>query len=243
MNQAGVAPYKSPLIRQVTGPALRPGGLALTDRALAYCAFAPGDSLLDLGCGLGASAEHLAGEHDLRVMGLDISAQMLAEAHSAHPSLALMQASAQAIPLAGASLDGVLCECVLSLTDEPRAVLYECRRVLKQAGRLMLSDLYLREPPISGGRLPAEGCLGGALDRDALLSLAAEAGLEVLRWEDQSGYLRELTARLVWAHGSAAAFWGTCLQGEDCRTAADLIAKARPGYFLMVARRKVNDLG
>ncbi len=243
MSKAATAPYESPLLRQVTGPALRPGGLALTDRAMEFCNFAPGDLVLDLGCGLGASADHLAGEFGLRVLGLDVSAHMLAEAHGAHPSLPLVQASALAIPLADASIDGVFCECVLSLTGDPNRVLQECRRVLKPGCRLILSDIFLREPPTTGDGLPVSGCLGGAMGREELLSLVTKSGLKTVQWEDHSAYLRELTAQLVWAHGSAAAFWGTCLQGDDCRSAADMIALARPGYFLFLAQRKVDDLG
>jgi arsenite methyltransferase len=243
VSQAVTAPYESPLLRQVTGPVLRPGGLALTNRAVELCGFAPGDLVLDLGCGLGASADHLAGEYGLRALGLDLSAQMLAEAHSAHPGLPLMQASAPAIPLTDASLDGVFCECVLSLTGEPSRVLRECHRVLKPGGRLILSDIYLREPLAADDCLPVGGCLGGAMSRGELLAMAVESGLEILKWEDHSAYLRELTAQLVWTHGSAAAFWGTCLQGEDCGAMANMIARTRPGYFLIVARRKVDDLG
>lgn len=243
MSQAATAPYESPLLRQVTGPALRPGGMALTDRGMELGGFAPGDLVLDLGCGLGASADHLSKEYGLRVLGMDLSAAILAEAHGAHPGLPLMQASASAIPLAGAFLDGVLCECVLSLTGEPQTVLRECRRVLKPGGRLILSDIYLREPPATGCGLPVSGCLGGARGREELLILIEESGLEMLRWEDHSVYLRELTAQLVWTHGSAAAFWGTCLQGEDCRAMADMITRTRPGYFILEAHRKGDDLG
>lgn len=243
MSKAATSPYESPQLRQVTGPALRPGGLALTDRAIKLCRFAPGDLVLDLGCGLGASADRLAGEYGLRALGLDSSAHMLSEANSARPGLPLMQANALAIPLADASLDGVLCECVLSLTGKPSRVLQECRRVLNPGGRLILSDIYLRQPTAGGGRLPVSGCLGGALGSRELLALIADSSLEIMQWEDHSAYLRELTAQLVWTHGSAAAFWDTCLQGEDCRDVADMIAQARPGYFLLAARRKVDDLG
>jgi len=232
------APYESPLLRQAIGPALRPGGLALTERALDRCDFPPGARVLDLGCGLGASAGRLAASRDLRVLGLDLSSSMLAAARRAHHGLPLVRARAEAVPLAGGSLNGVLCECVLSLTASPRAVLEECRRLLRPGGRLVLSDLYLREPPADGPVPSLPGCLGGALGRESLEALVAAAGLEVLLWEDHSDLLGQLTARLVWTCGSAAAFWEAWAGGAGCGNLAARAAKVRPGYFLMLAQRR-----
>lgn len=243
MSQAATAPYESPLLRQVTGPALRPGGLALTQRALEQCRFAPGARVLDIGCGLGASAGHLAQAQGLRVLGLDLSAKMLSEARRSHGALPLIRARAEAIPLAADSLDGVFLECVLSLTPRPQAVLAECRRVLRPQGKLVLSDLYLRHPSEAVPGPPLPGCLGGARGQEAWRALVQDAGLELTAWEDHSPLLRQLAARLAWAHGSTAALWGACGGGEDCRSLAARAARVRPGYFLLLARRKAKRHG
>ena len=52
-------PYESPALREAIGPALRPGGLDLTERAARYCGLAAGDLVLDVGCGIGATAAFL----------------------------------------------------------------------------------------------------------------------------------------------------------------------------------------
>ena len=240
---AGTALYESPLLRQVTGPALRPGGLALTERAVDWCGFSPGDRVLDLGCGLGASAAYMAGDHRLKTLGLDISTEMLAEAALACQGLPLVRADIQAIPLTAVSMDGVVCECVLSLADRPQAVLQECRRVLKPGGSLILSDLYLRNPEQSAPNFAGCGCLGGARGREEMEAIISAAGLELLLWEDHSHYLRELAARLIWEHGSADAVWGAWHGAECCQLQAARIAKSRPGYFLMIAQRKAEAVG
>ena len=43
--------YEHTAIREATGDIIRPGGLALTDRALALCQLPAGARVLDVGCG------------------------------------------------------------------------------------------------------------------------------------------------------------------------------------------------
>ncbi|MCB2191126.1 MAG: methyltransferase domain-containing protein [Deltaproteobacteria bacterium] len=236
MRQA--APYESPGLREVTGPALRPGGLALTQRAVELCGLAPGERVLDLGCGLGASVDYLNETHGLRAFGLDLSAAMLAQARSDHPGLALARGEASGLPLRSASLHGVFLECVLSLADDPGAVLAECRRVLGPGGWLVLSDLYLRAPHVDAMAAQLPGCLGGARSREGWQELVISAGLELMTWEDHTDHLRRLAAQLAWSHGSATALWGGCDDGGDCQDLSKIIAQTRPGYFLLLGRKK-----
>ncbi len=59
-NSAPAAPcagpsWRDPALRAVTGPTLRPGGFALTERAVALAGLLPGWPVLDVGAGGGAS--------------------------------------------------------------------------------------------------------------------------------------------------------------------------------------------
>ena len=47
--------YGCGFIRDAEGAPLRPGGLALTETLLDFAGFRPGDTVADIGCGLGAS--------------------------------------------------------------------------------------------------------------------------------------------------------------------------------------------
>jgi arsenite methyltransferase len=65
--------------------------------------------------------------------------------------------------------------------------------------------------------------------------------LEVLVWEDHSRLLAELTARIVWNCGSLKSFPegllpSSCLPGGhfDMR-------RARPGYYLLIARKNEEE--
>ena len=217
----------------MTGPAIRPGGLLLTGRAMEFCRFPVLSRLLDVGCGEGATVEYLRNHYQLNACGLDISSRLLGEGKSREPALPLLRASAEHLPLADGSLDGVLCECVFSLLSEPEKALREFRRVLAQDGKLILSDIYLRgEGNENAFREKAvDECLKGARHACSTEKMLRGAGFEILLWEDHTPLLKELAARLVLANGSADALWGC--SGKGFSTMAPL----RPGYYLLVARK------
>ncbi|WP_299392649.1 DVU_1556 family methyltransferase [uncultured Desulfovibrio sp.] len=189
--------YARPEFRRVAGDAWRPGGLAVTRRGLALCAFPAGARLLDMGCGAGATLRLLRalGYH---AVGLD-----------RHPDGAAtppcLCGTAVALPLRDGVLDGVICECVLSLLPDGLAALREAVRVLRPSGRLLLSDLFLAGPAPSflPDGAPAS-CACGARSLPELRRLFRQAGLRLLHDEDHSPCLRALAARLLWNDGEGS---------------------------------------
>lgn len=223
-------------LRQVTGGLLRPGGLDLTRRALALLGLAPGAKVLDAGCGFGASVEFLAREAGLHALGLDFSWAKLVEARMSLPRAPLLLADAQRLPLAVGCLDAVFCECVLSLTPDPAAVLTEFHRVLKPGRGLALSDVYARQ-----GRAPAAGearcCLDRAMDRASLETLLGQSGFTVLVFEDHTPLLTRLAAEMIFAGHSRDAL--RVLSGSaSCNAGADASRTMQPGYCLIAARKQ-----
>ena len=99
----------------VMGDTWRPGGLELTDRAIRYCDFPAQARIVDVGCGRGATVDHLRGRHGFQAWGVDIRMEALART----PPGFQIQAKADALPLVAGSLDGLFCECVVSLLASP----------------------------------------------------------------------------------------------------------------------------
>jgi arsenite methyltransferase len=251
--------YENDAFKRVTGPAIRPGGVELTDRALAVCGLSKGDVVLDLGCGRGATALHLKRHHGLKVVGLDRSTALLTEARQA--PLPLVCADAARIPLPDGYLAAVCCECVLSLTPDPDRVLTECFRVLAPGGFLLLSDLYLRAgaaPSLAIRTKSAPSCcLDGATTQTGVRGRVNAAGFQIRLWEDHSHSLKVLAAQLVFAYGSMNAF--RLIAGRNAfwrsagRTQPDLAeatrtippdmggGRLRPGYYLLVGRKEFDN--
>lgn len=91
--------------------------------------------VLDLGCGKGRFARRL-GALGVSVVGLDLSAQMLAEAEG----LDRVRASARALPFACKTFDAVIAIETFEHIGDIDAAIAEARRVLKPGGRLVVVD-------------------------------------------------------------------------------------------------------
>jgi arsenite methyltransferase len=61
-----------------------PGGLHLTAWAVDFCGFAPGDRVLDVGCGYGVTGRYLSDEFGIRVVGIDISIDRAVDRNRLH---------------------------------------------------------------------------------------------------------------------------------------------------------------
>lgn len=104
----------------------------------------PGARVLDLGCGTGVIARHLATCVGATgsVLGVDVSATMLAfaQAQDLHPALRFEQGDATALQYDDASFDYAVAARLLMHVPDPHAVLKELRRVVRPGGRLALLE-------------------------------------------------------------------------------------------------------
>ena len=114
---------------------------------------APGQRVLDLGCGGGldslVAAERV--RPGGRVIGIDFSADMLACAARAReeagaPEVALCRAAAEELPLADGSLDVALLNGIFNLNPTRARIFRELARTLRPGGRVQAAELVLRGP-------------------------------------------------------------------------------------------------
>lgn len=228
----------------VTDGFIRPGGVALTERALSLCAFAPGSRLLDVGCGTGTMVEHLNQRFGFFTAGVDPSLPMIAKGHARNSLLPFVRAAGESLPFQDAQWDGVLAECSLSLSGNSREFLRECFRVLRDGGRLILNDVYVRNaeaiPELR--TLSMDCCITGALSVEELMGKLKECGFAVSTWEDHSGALKQFAALLVFSQGSARSFWCSLTGGQpaDGLRIERAVSRAKLGYFLAIAEKPAS---
>jgi len=118
-----------------------------------------GERVLDLGSGAGTDsliAAQMVGEQG-RVVGIDMTAEMLAKARAAASeagvgNVEFVEAEAEQLPFDDASFDVVISNGVIDLIPDKDAVYAELHRVLVPGGRLQIADVTIQNPVSEEGR-------------------------------------------------------------------------------------------
>jgi len=147
-----------------------------------------GETVLDIGSGGGIDA-FLAARRvgpTGSVIGVDMTPAMLERARLAtekggYANVDFRQGFAEKLPVEDGSVDVIISNCVINLTEDKAKVFREAYRVLKAGGRLEVNDMVF-----SGAILPAvrasasgwAGCISGALPEQEYLDLVRQAGFK-----------------------------------------------------------------
>jgi SAM-dependent methyltransferase len=151
----------------------------------------PGDVVLDLGSGGGVDcflAAREVGEAG-RVIGVDMTPAMISKARSnavtgGFGNVEFRLGEIEHLPVADASVDVIISNCVINLSPDKAQVLREAFRVLRPGGRLAIADV------VAGAALPEHirsdmalysGCMAGASVVSELEDLLAAAGFMDIR--------------------------------------------------------------
>jgi ubiquinone/menaquinone biosynthesis C-methylase UbiE len=208
-----------------------------------------GETVLDLGSGAGAdvliSARRVGATG--RAIGLDMTDEMLAlaRANSAAAGVAnaeFVKGHIEDIPLADASVDVVISNCVINLSGDKAAVLREVARVLRPGGRFAVSDVIADPEMDEATRADMAqwtGCIAGALTHEEFEAVLTDAGLvdveihETHRVHQYAGAAIIRAAKPSTQDGccSAQALDACCepaAKGECCGEAASAPAAAAP---------------
>ena len=154
----------------------------------AIASLRPGETVLDLGSGGGFDsflAARAVGPTG-RVIGVDMTPEMISRARGNARKLETANVEfrlgeIEHLPVADATVDVILSNCVINLSPEKAAVFREAFRVLRVGGRLAISDVVAIAPIPDELRTHAAaiaGCIGGAAPLDDVKQMLAEAGFK-----------------------------------------------------------------
>ena len=227
------------------------GGQAASHKHESFRALraAPGQRLLDVGCGTGDDVQALAEQVGPggEVVGVDQDAALLEEARrradSAPLPVRFVQGDASALPFEDASFDGSRSERVFQHLTDPLHALREMKRVTCAGGRVVVLDVdwdtlavHSRHPDVTRKvvHFACDRQTRGQVGRE-LRALFKQAGFEEVQCEAHAGGLTDwaLANGLLGLEGSAAK---ACEEGclspkERDEWLDDLRAKAAADAF------------
>ena len=174
----------------------------------AIAALQPGEVVLDLGSGAGFDAflaARAVGKTGY-VIGVDMTPEMLAKARAnaekgAYANVEFRLGEIEALPVADASIDVIISNCVINLSPDKARVFREAMRVLKPGGRLAISDVVATVELPDAVRRDAQlysCCIGGASlisELEGHLRAAGFSEIRIVPKDESREFIRE------WAPG------------------------------------------
>lgn len=202
----------------------------------------PGQHILDVGCGTGKTAAHIATAHDVSITGITVSNHQIEVARATYSSLVsdgkldFQFANAMQLPYADASFDGAYAIESLVHMNDRRAALINIARVLRSGSRFSIADLVLDaecpnpEAIANWHELFQVPALPSA---DELKELLVETGFRILECVDVRQHIRPICGVMNRKGTEIGGEVGEKLKG----VAATLHGLKELGYILLVAER------
>jgi SAM-dependent methyltransferase len=161
-----------------------------------------GETILDLGSGAGFDcflASRETGETG-KVIGVDITPEMVAQAKKNaekgnYKNVEFKIGEIENLPIENDSIDLIISNCVINLSNQKEQVFKEAFRVAKPNGRIMISDIILLNDLPDYVKNSVEGhiaCLAGAVRKEDYINAITKAGFTDISIDKQARFPIEL---------------------------------------------------
>lgn len=158
-----------------------------------------GETVVDLGSGAGIDVFLSANKVSKsgKVIGIDMTDEMLGKARKNamdgdYTNVDFRKGDIEEhIPIDDNTVDAVISNCVINLTDDKTKAFKQVHRILKNGGRMVISDL-VTDKEIKTEQIDSEQwcrCIDGALTKENYIQSMREAGFEKIEILQEQTYL------------------------------------------------------
>lgn len=211
----------------------------------AIAALREGETVLDLGAGGGIDcflASRRVGASG-KVIGVDMTPAMVtkARANAARGNFANVDfrlGEIEHLPVADNTVDVILSNCVINLSPDKDQVFRDAYRVLREGGRLAISDIVLTAPlpeALQSSVAALTGCIAGAAEvreLEASLARAGFASVEVNVRPESREFIKD------WLPGSGAENYVASAAITATKSSA-AVASAKPAQAAAPAKKRL----
>jgi ubiquinone/menaquinone biosynthesis C-methylase UbiE len=195
--------YENDLVAMVFGDSFHPGGEELTVHLGKKLGIFKGHKVLDVACGSGTSAIALAKDFGCEVVGVDLSqknldlAQKKAKEMGLENLLEFVSSDAEKLDFPDKTFDFVICECALCTFPDMKTAVSEMHRVLKDEGKLGITDVLIEnELPEGLNNIVSHVlCIASAKSKDGYQDLLIKGNFSEVEFEDHSYTIEEIMKR------------------------------------------------
>ena len=187
------------------------GGLEATDELIQHCKITKDKHILDVGCGVGQTAEYIARTIGARVTGIDINPGMVKRSkertkNKGVPHLTeFREADAQDLPFEDNTFDAVITESVTAFPPDKQLAVNEYARVTKPGGYIGLNEsTWLKDSPPEEVLSWASQELGAEVNplaSEGWMGLLENAGLTITHTRTSTIEIKDETRGIIKRYG------------------------------------------
>jgi SAM-dependent methyltransferase len=166
-----------------------------------------GETVLDLGSGGGIDVFIASKYVGLKgkVYGLDMTDEMLKLANRNKEKMGIenvefIKGYIENIPLEDSTINAIISNCVINLSEDKGKVMQEAYRVLKSNGRIAIADIVMLKDVPEAVRKSVEmwvGCVAGALNINEYRSILEKAGFKNIEIKPVNVYSKDIIEGVV----------------------------------------------
>ena len=233
------------------------GSMEATRQLLELAHIKPGQLVLDVGCGAGATPIYLAIKLACDVVAVDLLPQMVrqargrATAEGVGPQVRLAAADARRLPFPDETFDAVITESVNVFFDDKVKAIREYARVTKRGGSVGLTEMtWLAEPSAQKRSYYRRTVYADTLQAHEWLALLKEAGLNDVEGHAEAADMAEEARGRVQRYGCSGMlrvlmnFVGAIVQDRSSREFLGSVTRSIPrdmmrdtGYGVYAGRK------